>query len=172
VPEDKKDVATKLSKRMSELLTMFSDITDSADKNRDRLGVYTEDGEGMAALRVLFERQIKSQFEAHGLTPAQFYPVNKDQIMDWNAPWMRYMTMWLDAMIDETEETRNWLNWKCWKKPVPISENAIVNARLELIDLLHFWLNAYYMLGGTPETLVVEYHAKRDENDARQKEGY
>jgi len=142
--------------------------------DRDRLGI-TEPGcgdGGMNALRMIFQRQLEAQFKSHKLSRKKFFALKEGQEIAWDSPWMQHMTMWLDAMIDEVEETRNWLNWKSWKKPTKITQNAIENARFELIDLLHFWINAYYMLGGTPESLIVEYHAKRDENDNRQKEGY
>ena len=168
--EDKKDVATKLKARLQHLLSVVEDPEKTND--RSRLGVSTDSADGLAALRKVFERQISAQFGAHGLPEDVFRPITEGETLPWNSPWMQHMTMWLDAMVDELEETRNWLNWKCWKKPTPADENKITNARFELIDLLHFWISAYYMLGGTPETLVAEYHAKRDENDERQRVGY
>ena len=178
MPDTKKDVAKKLSKITGRLRKMFSYLAsdDSPYRTLDRFrnGVTHRDfGDGgMNALREIFKRQIEAQFKSHKLSKKKFFPIKDGQEIVWDCHWMQLMTMWLDAMIDETEETRNWLNWKSWKKPTKITKNDIENARFELIDLLHFWLNAYYMLGGTPESLVVEYHAKRDENDNRQKESY
>lgn len=177
MPDDKKNVAKKLRKITDRLRRMFTSDTETAHADRLRLHVGTGMGRfdqltGIAALCKIFSRQIKAQFKSHKLSPKKFFPVQPGQRVVWNDDWMQLMTMWLDAMVDEVEETRNWLNWKCWKKPTTVTENDIENARFELIDLFHFWLNAYYMLGGTPESLVVEYHAKRDENDERQKKGY
>jgi hypothetical protein len=180
MPDEKKDVARKLEFITKAIIKAIKDVKGESgtegEQTRERLGVgsKSENGhhEGLRALVALFDRQIRAQYEAHKLSDTQFFPIKEGEEIAWDSPWMRYMTMWLDAMIDETEETRNWLNWKCWKKPVNITQNVIENARFELIDLLHFWINAYFMLGGTPESLVVEYHAKRDENDDRQKRGY
>jgi hypothetical protein len=175
MPDEKKDVATKLAPIVEKLKKLM----DGALAGQESIKAYDmglankiEGNSCMNALRAIFKRQIDAQYGAHGLKTDEFHSIQPGTRLKWDDKWMQYMTMWLDSMIDETEETRNWLNWKCWKKPKEITDNDIKNARFELIDLLHFWINAYFMLGGTPDTLVVEYHAKRDENDDRQKNGY
>jgi len=174
--QNPKDVAEKLAPLVAKLTKVMEE---SRTEKKESLKAYDMglvnkiDGNScLNAIQAIFKRQIDAQYGAHKMKIDEFYPIQVGSKIVWDDKWMQYMTMWLDAMIDETEETRNWLNWKSWKGPSEMTDNKIRNARFELIDLLHFWVNAYFMLGGSPETLVVEYHAKRDENDSRQKEGY
>jgi len=170
---DAKDVALKIEDRINSLINVFKESHEDVEEKK-RLGVVSEEEHnGMGAIKGIFERQIAAQKAAHKLSDELIdTPPEPGTLIGWDDPWMQHMTMWLDAMIDEVQEVRGWLNWKSWKKPKEITENDILNARLELIDILHFWINAYAMLGGKPENIVAEYHAKRDENDDRQKRGY
>lgn len=175
---DKKDVALKLENRIFNLLKAIN-CDDSIDHQtalvRGRMGI-PDDGSrnpGLSALKDMFGRQIKAQYDAHKLDKDLVENVFKTgNTYTWDSEEMKYLTMWVDAGIDELQEVRGHLNWKSWKQPKAITENDILNTRLELVDLLHFFINAYVMLGGTPESLIAEYHAKRDENDDRQKNGY
>jgi hypothetical protein len=174
---DQKDVAMKLDDRIGCLMRVI-DSSDQTNDEKKRLGLFPEKKQphqnvGLLALKEIFRRQLQAQVDYHKLTHRfVFGPPGSDELCSWDTPWMRHITMLFDAMIDEVQETRGWLNWKSWKTPNVIQDNDIANARLELIDLIHFWINAYSMLGGTAETLVAEFHAKRDENDERQRTGY
>lgn len=184
---DKKDVAQKIKKHLDRMHKVVDGLDrETARKMKpeavrkflhDRLACGVETFEinkpGLAALSALFDRQLRAQLNVHKLSKdVVCHPPKKGKPVAWDSEWMKHMTMWLDAMIDEIQEVRGWLNWKSWKKPCEISESDVVNARLELIDLFHFWVNAYLMLGGSPESMIAEYHAKRNENDDRQKKGY
>lgn len=174
---DQKDVAAKLQRRIDELLKQVS-VVNETNETRKRLGLEVSEGEtngGLKALRCLIQRQVRAQREAHGLSERLIKgppEPSSPSLTEWNSDWMVHFTLYLDSMIDEIQETRGWLNWKSWKQPTEVTKNDVLNARLELIDLLHFWINAYTMLGGDEVSLLTEFHAKRDENDERQQTGY
>lgn len=174
--EEQKLVAHKLSSRVNELTRIINGDVGSDTRDKSSLMGLVGAGHGhsgLGTLKALFKRQLEAQAQSHGLSDELVYgPPSSQEAFRWDSEWMRHFTLWLDAMIDEIEETRGWFNWKSWKKPVEMTPERLADARFELIDLLHFWVNAYAMIGGTPETLVAEYHAKRDENDERQKNGY
>lgn len=179
---DKKDVAKKIEDRIKELLCLMTERPDTAlsleeTSKRAEMGMRpvmeNTFNSGLAALKKLFERQVKAQYSSHKIADNLVENVIKEGgEYTWDSPEMQYLTMWIDAGIDELQEIRGHLNWKSWKKPKVITSNDVLNARLELVDLLHFFINAYVMLGGSAESMIAEYHAKRDENDERQRVGY
>lgn len=73
------------------------------------------------------------------------------------------------AMQHEVTELDRLTNWKWWKKAKEMDEPA---AREELVDILHFLLQAAIELGMTPEQITAHYMAKSNVNLERQKDGY
>lgn len=74
------------------------------------------------------------------------------------------------SMQMELAEFVNWFPWKYWKsnqQPINMDE-----AKLELIDILHFLVEAMLLLGMTAEETATLFHAKQAENHDRQKRGY
>lgn len=79
------------------------------------------------------------------------------------------------AMNCEMAELLEWLPWKHWKtysNPDDITTEALVEARYELIDMLHFSFNIAFCLGMTPEMVYDGFMRKQEENKNRQKRGY
>lgn len=73
------------------------------------------------------------------------------------------------AMFNEMAELQDQINWKWWKKPVPVNEHEIM---FELIDIQMF-LNSLYQIWGMDYKMVASYfEAKMQENHNRQKRGY
>jgi len=78
------------------------------------------------------------------------------------------------ALIDETAELLNEVNYKWWKNPKEINKDAIGE---ELVDMLHFWVSMCIDAGLTAADVHNIYMQKNQENHNRQngkskKEGY
>ena len=73
------------------------------------------------------------------------------------------------AIIHEAVELQRLTNWKWWKQPKPLDEDA---AREELIDILHFVISAAIKLDMTAESFYYEYERKMQINKQRQEQGY
>jgi len=78
------------------------------------------------------------------------------------------------ALIDETAEVLNEVNYKWWKKPKAVNPDKLHE---ELIDILHFWVSMCIDAGLSPEKAYQIYADKNAENRLRQdgnskKEGY
>jgi len=78
------------------------------------------------------------------------------------------------ALMDETAELLNEVNYKWWKAPKELDKEAIHE---ELIDMLHFWVSMCVDVGLTPERAFEIYRHKNNENIKRQdgkseKKGY
>ncbi len=102
----------------------------------------------------------------------------------WPAKW-RFNALALHAEVSEALE---WMPWKPWKKyegitrfvddettPVnliPVSDDDLFNAKMELVDCLCFLLNMWIMLGGDADELGAMHEVKTHENIKRQLKGY
>ena len=71
--------------------------------------------------------------------------------------------------MDELSEILNQVNWKHWRKPVPVDE---IEVKYELIDLLHFLVSMMLVWGMDSKEVYSMYLAKNRENRERQKRGY
>jgi len=73
------------------------------------------------------------------------------------------------AMIHETIEVENELNWKHWKKPILINDKAIKD---EIVDQFIFLMNEINISKMDAEELYERTMNKININIARQKSGY
>ena len=80
----------------------------------------------------------------------------------------KWLENFSDAMQSElvelTDSTKKW-----WWKQSDFDEQ---NARVELIDLLHFWISSCQALGMEPSDIVDLYIKKNDLNHIRQEKDY
>jgi len=74
----------------------------------------------------------------------------------------------LDALDDESRELRAELLWKWWSK----DKLDIQNIRVEIIDMLHFWMQLCIFSGMTPKDIHRIYMQKHQVNKDRQDQGY
>ena len=74
------------------------------------------------------------------------------------------------AIIQEAVELQNTTGWKWWKQSAAPLDMA--HAREELVDVLHFAVQAAIVLGMSPDDLVAEYERKAAINVRRQEAGY
>jgi dimeric dUTPase (all-alpha-NTP-PPase superfamily) len=72
------------------------------------------------------------------------------------------------ALKQESSEAIDSLNWKWWKK----DKDDWDNAKVELVDMLHFWVSMCTIAGMDAEEVMTLYFKKNDLNFKRQNEGY
>ena len=78
------------------------------------------------------------------------------------------------AIISELSEVLDEVNYKWWKNPKPLDEDAL---KQEMVDVLHFFVSMCDKAGMGAEELFERYCDKNNENFARQrgqsnKQGY
>ena len=78
------------------------------------------------------------------------------------------------AILSELGELLDEVNFKWWKNPKPLNQEAI---REELVDILHFFVSICLKVDVSPEDLYQAYLKKNEENFRRQnglseKKGY
>lgn len=71
----------------------------------------------------------------------------------------------LIALISELGEVLDEINYKWWKKPKEIDQNAL---KEELVDCLHFYISMCLKAGLSADELLQIYLEKNKENIARQ----
>lgn len=69
------------------------------------------------------------------------------------------------AMLSELAEVLDEVNFKWWKNPKPLDDDAI---RGELVDVLHFFISMCLKSGMTADELFARYREKNRENFDRQ----
>ena len=72
------------------------------------------------------------------------------------------------ALKQESAEAIDSLNWKWWKK----DEEDWDNIKIELVDMLHFWVSMCTVAGLTAEDVIDLYFKKNKLNKDRQDQGY
>lgn len=78
------------------------------------------------------------------------------------------------AMISELSEVLDEVNFKWWKNPAPVNDDALKG---EMIDVLHFFISMCIRSGMSADELFERYREKNKENFDRQygrsvKQGY
>lgn len=72
------------------------------------------------------------------------------------------------AHRQEAAEAIDSLNWKWWKKDTDDWDNI----KVELVDMLHFWVSMCTVAGLSADEVVDLYLKKNQLNHKRQNEGY
>jgi len=72
------------------------------------------------------------------------------------------------ALRQESAEAIDSLNWKWWKK----DEEDWDNIKIELVDMLHFWVSMCTVAGIDADDVINLYLKKNKLNHKRQDEGY
>lgn len=115
-------------------------------------------------------RQLESMFDAQGKLNQR---VNVDTVQigltgseEEKAKWVGNFCT---AIIQETAELRDSVPWKWWSKHQTFD---LQNARVEVVDILHFLISVAQVLGMTSQDLFDAYMAKMEVNHKRQDSGY
>lgn len=72
------------------------------------------------------------------------------------------------ALRQESAEAIDSLNWKWWKK----DEDDWGNVKVELVDILHFWVSMCTVAGIEAKEVIDLYLKKNELNHKRQEGGY
>ena len=144
--------------------------------------------------------KIEDLYSSSSDTLGDIMALQKDTqstVYGWNFENMtlrEIMSFWhanTHAMVDEIHEATDALGgikdgsgnaiWKYWKKDFnnysnikfsDLSENDQLEAKFEIIDMLHFFMNYAISIGMTPQEMYNMYMSKNAENRDRQKRGY
>ena len=81
--------------------------------------------------------------------------------------WIRNYAL---AMSQEIAELIDSTNWKWWRTKVDLFDEQ--NLKVELVDILHFWVSACQVMGLDAEDVHRMYMQKNAINRKRQDEGY
>ncbi len=88
----------------------------------------------------------------------------------------KWLNNYLMAMANEIEELRNCTFWKHWASEARAGRrfelHDLQNARVEVIDLLFFWISLAQCVGLNAEEVVRLYKQKLAVNHARQDNDY
>lgn len=85
-----------------------------------------------------------------------------------NSEVNEWLHKYLIAMEDESRELKQELLWKWWSK----DSLDMQNIRVEIIDLLHFWISLAMVSGMTADDVFRLYQQKSQVNFKRQEKGY
>ena len=110
-------------------------------------------------LEAIFEEQIKLNEK-----------INPDLYTEIEDPEMkrqRYFQFEL-ALKQEMAEAVDSLSWKWWKK----QDDDWDNMKVELVDMLHFWVSMCTVAGMDAKEVLDLYFKKNKLNHKRQNEGY
>ncbi len=87
-----------------------------------------------------------------------------------------WLNNYIMAAANELEELRDCMYWKHWcreaKEGRRYEIHDLQNARVEVIDLLFFWISMAQCLGLTAEDVVELYQQKLRINESRQDNNY
>ena len=81
--------------------------------------------------------------------------------------WIRNYAL---AMTQEIAELVDSTNWKWWRTKVDLFDEQ--NLKVELVDILHFWVSACQVMGLSAEDVHRMYMQKNAVNRKRQDDGY
>lgn len=120
-------------------------------------------------LKELFEKQAELNkrigFDAHAMR-ANF---DSQKAGEW-------LSNYLMAMSNELEELRDCMYWKHWCKEAKEGRrfeiHDLQNARVEVIDMLFFWISIAQCLGMNADDVMNLYQQKLSVNHKRQDTNY
>ncbi len=108
-------------------------------------------------IKKVFEMQNKLNQRSNDDWP----PVTEEQRQEW-------MFKYLTALDQEKAELIDSLPWKWWKK----QDANWDNVKIELVDILHFFVSMCMIAGMDADELLELYFKKNELNFKRQDEGY
>ena len=111
-------------------------------------------------LHDIFEKQIELNKR---INPSLYEDIQKDPEL--KRKWFLNFEL---ALRQESAEAIDSLNWKWWKK----DEEDWDNIKVELVDMLHFWVSMCTLAGMTAKDVGELYAKKNKLNFKRQDEGY
>jgi len=110
-------------------------------------------------MRAVMERQLELQTKHFGVDVTELQGVER-------ANYVQAMALALNIEVGEALQE---IAWKPWATSDHFHREAYL---MELIDVLHFWMNLVLVATDDPEVLHDVYMRKAYENERRQREGY
>jgi dUTP pyrophosphatase len=120
----------------------------------------------MDMLAEIFARQRELNrftFEKNGLVEFDRIPRERELQNQWLRNYALAMTQEVAELVDST-------NWKWWRTKVDLFDEQ--NLKVELVDILHFWVSACQVMGLSAEDVFRMYAQKNAINAQRQERGY
>ncbi|RAP31948.1 dUTPase [Candidatus Marinamargulisbacteria bacterium SCGC AG-414-C22] len=114
----------------------------------------------MMNLDDVFKKQIELNSR---INPSLYEDIKKDPEL--RRKWFLNFEL---ALKQESAEAIDSLNWKWWKKDGDDWDNV----KVELVDMLHFWVSMCTMAGMDAKEVFELYAKKNKLNFKRQDEGY
>ena len=111
------------------------------------------------SLQDIFEEQIRLN---QTINPDLYKEISDPEIRR-----QRFLQFEL-ALRQESAEAIDSLNWKWWKK----DDDDWDNIKIELVDMLHFWVSMCTVAGLEADEAINLYLKKNKLNHKRQDEGY
>jgi dimeric dUTPase (all-alpha-NTP-PPase superfamily) len=111
-------------------------------------------------LNAIFEKQIELN---QRINPKLYEDIKKDPEL--RRKWFLNFEL---ALRQESSEAIDSLNWKWWKK----DEEDWDNIKVELVDILHFWVSMCTIADMDAKEVMELYFKKNKLNHKRQEEGY
>ncbi|MGA0242382.1 MAG: dUTPase [Candidatus Marinamargulisbacteria bacterium] len=111
------------------------------------------------SLQEIFDEQIRLNQK---INPDLYTEIEDDEIKR-----QRFLQFEL-ALRQESAEAIDSLNWKWWKKDTDDWDNI----KIELVDMLHFWVSMCTVAGLSADDVINLYLKKNQLNHKRQNEGY
>ena len=111
-------------------------------------------------LETIFERQIELNKK---INPSLYTDIQSNPEL--KRKWFLNFEL---ALKQESAEAIDSLNWKWWKK----DQDDWENVKVELIDMLHFWVSMCTIAGLDAKDVFELYAKKHKLNEKRQDEGY
>jgi dUTP pyrophosphatase len=90
-------------------------------------------------------------------------PKNRHLQNEWVQKYSLAMSQEISELVDST-------NWKWWRTKVDLFDEQ--NLKVELVDILHFWVSACQVMGLSAEDVHRMYMQKNEVNRKRQDDGY
>lgn len=120
----------------------------------------------MDKLEQIFEKQMELNrytFKKNNLPEFDDIPKDREKQNLWLRNYSLAMTQEISELIDST-------NWKWWRTKVDLYDEQ--NIKVELVDILHFWVSACQIMGLSAEDVFRMYAQKNAINAKRQDSGY
>ena len=111
-------------------------------------------------LETIFERQIELN---ERINPTLYKDIQNDPELK-----RKWFLNFEKALSQESAEAIDSLNWKWWKK----DDDDWDNVKVELVDMLHFWVSMCTIAGMNAKEVFELYAKKNKLNFKRQDEGY
>ena len=120
----------------------------------------------MDKLEQVFEKQAELNrytFEKNNLIDFDSIPGDRQLQNEWLRNYALAMTQEVSELVDST-------NWKWWRTKVDLFDEQ--NLKVELVDILHFWVSACQVMGLDADDVHRMYMQKNAINRKRQDSGY